>query len=91
MGQEEVYKTLLNADKPLSAQEIAQRMNVELNNSLFCAIRKLVEQKEILFINLEPALSKEIYNCTKAIRLFFTESLIIKKEFLENVLNAGNK
>lgn len=72
LGQREVINLLKKYDKPLSVGEIARILN-DNQKKISKDINKMIQYKEILFIEIDKQTALEKYNCKHRMRLYFVD------------------
>ena len=72
MGQREVIKILENSDKPLSVGEISKILN-DNQKKISKDLNKMLQYKEICFIEIDKDTALIKYNCKHRMKLYFVE------------------
>ena len=73
IGQEEIAKVLIKADKPLARVEIAKQVG-DSPNKVSKYICKMIKRGEIDYIDLDRIEALRLYNSKRRLRLFFWSS-----------------
>jgi len=74
MGQEEVYQTLKQIGKPLSAKEIAEAINCSMK-IVFDSLNRLLKYGEVSIIEIPRGKAMRLYHSKRRMRLYYVEEI----------------
>jgi repressor of nif and glnA expression len=72
MGQDEIMR-ILKKEKgnPLSAKEIAKKLNLDDYKKVFVLLKKMIRFEEVSFIEISRNESLKNHNCKHRMKLYF--------------------